>query len=124
MKVVGKVRWMRIIGLRERLIKADQLNMNTHLLLQKKVQLFLLIKVKIDKKEHPYECSFSLFPVKIIVMIGLSIQKKANGRYVSTGTPRTSAMNTPQTLHGTSGLMTVPASSSALDNALAGNFAC
>src|SRR5690606_38128133 len=50
-------------------------------------------------------------------MIGLNKQKKANGKYSKTETPSTFAINTPHILQGTSGLITVPASSNVRDKA-------
>src|SRR5690625_3617904 len=67
-----------------------------------------------------FYCCFVL-PTNNIVITGLSRQKKAKGRYESTGTPSTSAINTPHTLHGTSGLITVPASSKVLERAFLDN---
>src|SRR5699024_419644 len=49
------------------------------------------------------------------VKIRHSKQKKANGKYSIVGTPNTPVINTPHTLHGTSGFITVPASSDTLD---------
>src|SRR5690625_4317742 len=85
---------------------------------------FYVLKSNRIEAYEEYSFVFNFPPVKITVIIGLSKQKKANGKYVSTGTPSTSAINTPQTLHGTSGLITVPASSNVLDRAFAGRFAC
>src|SRR5690625_534744 len=66
-----------------------------------------------DLNDYLYFVYVNVFPDKpaITVRTGLNKQKNANGTYAIVGTPRTLAINTPQTLHGTSGLMTVPASS-------------
>ena len=49
-------------------------------------------------------------------MIGLNRLKKQNGRYEMVGTPSTPAMYAPQLFHGTSGEVTVPASSTVRDS--------
>ncbi len=66
--------------------------------------------VAYDSSDFKY---VNVLPVKPnrTVKIGDNKQKKANGKYSVVGTAKTVVIKIPQTLHGTSGFTTVPASS-------------